>query len=131
MKTTATVLSTAKVTAGASAGDHALFAGGYAKSNFYSSVEVYNANLIKSTAADLSWDGSSSVNASIKTHALFGNYQCDTMNVYNENLVKSIKIGVSEPRVAPATANIGDYLLLAGGHKGGSPTLNIVDVYTI
>ena len=98
-RTTPTALSTARDSlAGASAGDYALFGGGYANNSISDVVDAYNASLTRTTPTALSAARQNLAGASVGDYTLFaGGYASDNSSAVdayceNGNYVLSINV---------------------------------------
>ena len=130
--TPAALSTTRRFLAGASVGNYALFAGGQAGSNYYSTVNAYDSSLARSTPTALSTKRGFLAGASVGNYALFaggGNNSSDfsTVDAYNSSLARSTPTELSTARDELAGASVGNYALFAGGTNGS--TLTTVDAY--
>ena len=122
-------------------GKYAIFAGGQSK--YYDSlseVDVYDENLTRTTPFTMLLGRCRGVSASLKGFMLCAGgttdnsdeYVRNTVEVYDENLVKSQIDGLSQARMDLGSATVGDYILFASGyHYSSSTNYNIVDVYQV
>ena len=117
---------------GASVGNYALFAGGYYSwyrsydreyiHEYYKNVDVYNSELVKTTATDLQSTRSGPAGASTKAYAVFaGGVIDDYTNTnhadgYDENLVHTIPGNLSKNISGLSATSVGGYILFAGGN---------------
>ena len=146
VKSTASNLSGKRVDFSAtSVGDYALFAGGtnitYTNDEpeYYSTVDVYNSSLVKSTATNLTVGVSDLSATTVGNYALFGGggtyppYTSYTdVDAYSSSLVKSIAPDLTEGCDEGAATTVGDYAIFAGGYcetRSGKDSNNTVDVY--
>ena len=147
VKSTASGLSEVKrYLASTTVGDYALFGGGsnitYTGDDtiYYSTVDVYNSSLVKSTASDLSEKRNDMSATTVGNYALFGGgstYPPYTsyadVDAYSSSLVKSIAPDLARGCDEGAATTVGDYAIFAGGSyesSSGIEELNdTVDVY--
>jgi hypothetical protein len=122
----------------AAVGGYALFAGGsdYSGSVNSLSVDAYNADLIRSSAASLAEHRTAPAAASGKTHALFmasgSNPLSATIDAYNTSLSRSTPTSLSQARWGASGASVGNYMLCIGGIPGPSSSTEAaatVDAY--
>lgn len=126
-------------------GEYALFAGGYYRTSSsgstpYSSVDALNANLTRSSAAELNRGKMYLAGASNNTYAIFaGGYvknvtgsfaYVGSTDAYNSSLVRtsSSRNALQEIKDNLAGASVGNYALFAGG-SNGSGHLDSVDAF--
>ena len=152
VKGTASSLSAARnYIATTTVGNYALFGGGHAgsanqASAYYSTVDVYNSNLVKSTATNLTHKPNHLAATTVGNYALFaggetytsssvsGDYiYLSTVDTYNSNLVKGTASSLSAARKYLAATTVRDYALFGGGfyydNNGNSTALSTVDTY--
>ena len=124
VKTTATELSLARAEfAGASVGNYALFAGGYATGygvSWRNTVDAYNSELVRSKATVLASGVSSLGGASVGTYALFaggetGSGMSNIVNAYSDQLVRTTATRLSDYKYNPGCVSIGEFAIFAGG----------------
>ena len=137
VRTSPTALATARMTAGANAGEaYAVFAGGATygsgeSSAFTNRVEAYNTSLTRSLPTALTTNAQSSVGGSIGNYAVFSYQKTTTsanVEAYNSSLTKTTVTTTDTFRSGPGVANVGDYLLFAGGSEYLGP-VTTVDAY--
>ncbi|SHN68624.1 hypothetical protein [Desulfitobacterium chlororespirans] len=115
IRTSPTVLSQPREgIAGASNGSYALFAGGRLNSSSSSNVvDAYNTSLIRTSPTVLSQEKRYLMGARIGNYALFLGGSYDTIEAYDQSLVRTILNIDNTVRYTVARANVGDYVLLA------------------
>lgn len=97
---------------------------------------AYDKNLTRSNITSLSASRRGFAGAvSFHGYAIFAGGWNDssalnTVDVYDENLVRTVNTSISEARSFGAGAVVGDYALFAGGWNGSS-IFNTVDAYTL
>lgn len=120
--------------AAASVGNYALAMGGETKSLPLgcNTVDAYNTSLVRSTPTNAlsserySLSGLSFGNYALAIGGAFGN---NTVDVYNTSLTRSQADSLSEGRSIPATTNVGNYALIAGGVGNSTAGSSVIDVY--
>ena len=112
-------------------GNYALFGGGTTyTSNDPKTVEVFDFNLIKGSAANLRDKNRYPVAITIGDFALFGVFDSFNIDAYNSLLTKISVQPLSKPfGSSPATATVGNYALFGGGYDYPTSTTD-VEAYT-
>ena len=110
-------------------GNYALLGGGSSEmsNNAYATVDVYTDELVKITVSELSQARNYLAATTVGNYALFGGGVCfdgemsdisfDTVDVYDENLVRSTPTELSVERSQLTATKLGNYALFAGGQK--------------
>ena len=102
-------------------GDYALFGGGQNYSSYYSTVDAYNASLVRSTPTALSVAKYTLGATPVGNYALFAGGQTKsssisaTVDTYNKSLTKSTATDLRVGRNNISATTIGNYALFAGG----------------
>ena len=132
-KGTATPLSESRcMSTATTVGNYALFGGGGTNSKS-SKVDVYDTNLTKSNAPELSLSLFSLASTTVGNYALFGggydynNY--GKVDTYDTNLTKSNAPELSVGRYNLASTTVGNYALFGGGERSGRGYSSTVDTY--
>lgn len=119
--------------AATSVGNYALFGGGWGgSSTYYSTVDTYNTNLVRTTPTSLSESRDRLSASSVGNYALFGgghgNSRSSTVDAYNSSLTRSTPTALSEARRALSATTVGNYALFGGGWSGSGYSQTI-DAY--
>lgn len=120
--------------AGASVGEHALFAGG---SKLNGKVKAYDYSLVASDAPSLSTARYSMTGASVGDYAIFAGGRTENgysglsnkVDAYNSSLVNSTPAALAVARDEIAGASVGDYAIFYTGLDGATNGCNNVDAY--
>ena len=126
-------------------GNYALFGGGTCMSAeamgdiYFATVDVYDKNLVRSTATELSVSRNQLAATTVGNYALFAggqkrdessykDYFYDVVDLIDRNLVRSTLTALHTGNNSLSSANVGNYALFAGGDYRNS---DVVDVYSI
>lgn len=120
--------------AGASVGEHALFAGG---SKLNGKVKAYDYSLVGSNAPSLSTARYYMTGASIGDYAIFAGGRtksgsgglCNEVDAYNSSLVNSTPAALAVAREEIAATSVGDYAIFYTGLDSPTNGCNAVDAY--
>ena len=120
--------------AGASVGEHALFAGG---SKLNGKVKAYDYSLVGSDAPSLSTARYSMTGASVGDYAIFAGGRTESgsrglsnkVDAYNSSLVNSTPAALAVARDEIAGASVGDYAIFYTGLDSATNGCNNVDAY--
>lgn len=116
---------------GASIGNVAIIASGYAYSGAKDTVDSYNASLTKGTATPLS-EARPIVSAGTDVYALFVTgtaYSDSVLDAYNTSLVRSTKAGLSANRQGISGTDTKNYTLFGGGAYSAGNYPTVVDAF--
>lgn len=115
----------------AAVGGRLLFAGGDTNSATTDAVDVYDANLTRTTAPSLSYtDTVNCMSGSVGRYALFlGGAGSAVVNAYDEDLTRSIPEPLSAVRQRGGTATVQGCLICALGIGADGIALDTVEVY--
>jgi hypothetical protein len=107
----------------ATAGNYALFAGGFDSNNTYANVDAYDSSFVRSAPTELSTRRHSMGSASISDYALFaggsvnGNGGQSGVDAYDKSLVRTTPTALGLGRGELASTTVGDYALFAAGES--------------
>ena len=134
-KGTATPLSESRcMSTATTVGNYALFGGGGLNSKS-SKVDVYDTNLTKSNAPELSLSLFGLASTTVGNYALFGggksnNGYSSKVDTYDTSLTKSNAPELSYARQCLSATTVGNYALFSGGNQNnGRTTTAITDAY--
>lgn len=113
-------------------GNYALFGGGIYSSSYFSTVNAYNINLVRSIPTELSVGRGYLAATTVGNYALFGGGQfssvSNVVDAYDSNLVRSSMDNLLEERYYLAATTVGKYALFGGGTD--AYVSDDVDIYT-
>ena len=113
-----------------------MFGGGSSGNTYYSTVDAYDTNLVRSTPTALSVGRKDFAATTLRGYALFGggyngiDIYFSTVDAYDTNLVRSSMDNLLEVRSGLAATTVGKYALFGGGNDGVSFGSDDVDIYT-
>ena len=117
--------------------DYIIVAGGQTSSSTLSSVDVLGAELVKSTATNLSMQRRQLMGATVGNYSIFagGNSSYNSytyrnnVDVYDSELVRTTGTSLSNARCLGTAGTIGGYAVFGGGatSSGGNATVDIYD----
>lgn len=119
---------------GATIGDYAIFAGGWASGSM-KAVDAYNLSLVRSNPTDLSYDRELHAAAKVGNYVLYaGGYnniqkEMAYVDSYNTSLSRGYVTDLSSVRFNLAGASVGTYALFGGGRTSSSIIVATVDAY--
>jgi hypothetical protein len=123
--------------AATSAGNYALFGGGYAGGVLSNKVDIFNCITGQWSTATLSQQRKSLTATTVGNYAIFAGGLCstgssfsNTVDIFNGLTGQWSTATLSQARDSLAATTVGDYALIGGGLYGSQAYSNVVDVFT-